>query len=147
MVKKTNLKLSNLLEQGFTLLELLVVLAILGLLGGLVGPKVMDQFARAKPKTARIQMEDLAASLDMYRLDVGRYPTTEEGLIALIEPPADVSNWTGPYLRKKKLPKDPWNYDYHYQSPGAHGEFDIFSYGRDNQEGGEGEDKDLKSWE
>jgi len=134
-------------EQGFTLLELLVVLGIIAMLAGIVGPQVMKHMGGAKSKTARVQVEDMAASLDMYKLDVGRYPTTEQGLVALVEKPADVKRWNGPYLRKKKIPQDPWNVDYHYASPGEHGKFDIYSLGADEKEGGEGEDQDIVSWE
>ncbi len=132
---------------GFTLVELLVVLAILGLLVGLVGPQVMKALGSSKTKTARIQIENLAGTLDIYRLDVGRYPTTSEGLQALVEKPSGVDNWNGPYLKKSKVPEDPWGYPYHYRSPGEHGPFDLWSLGADNREGGEGEDQDILSWE
>ena len=133
-------------SSGFTLIELLVVLAILALLAGVVGPKVMKQLGGAKSKTAKIQLEELASALDMYRLDVGRYPSTGEGLQGLVEKPGNAASWNGPYLRKG-MPKDPWNYEYHYRSPGEHGEYDIFSYGADNSAGGESENKDVNSWE
>ena len=134
-------------EKGFTLIELLVVLAIIGLLAGLVGPQVMKHLGESKSKTARVQIEDLAAALDMYRLDIGRYPTTGQGLDALIEQPAEVNRWNGPYLRKKKIPQDPWNQAYLYTSPGEHGKFDVYTLGLDEKEGGEGEDRDINSWE
>jgi general secretion pathway protein G len=134
-------------NQGFTLIELLVVLAIIGLLAGLVGPQVMKHLGESKTKTARLQIEELASSLDMYRLDVGRYPTTDEGLQALIEQPASARVWNGPYLRKKKVPGDPWNNPYHYAAPGQHGKFDLFSLGADGSDGGEGEDQDILGWE
>lgn len=133
--------------RGFTLIELLVVLVILGLLAGLVGPQVMKYLGESKTKTARLQIEDLSASLDMYRLDVGRYPSTEEGLIALVEQPAGAERWNGPYLRKRQIPKDPWNNDYQYRNPGQHGQFDLFSLGADAREGGDGENQDIGSWE
>ncbi len=133
--------------RGFTLIELLVVLVILGLLAALAGPRVMKYLGGAKTDTAKLQIEELAASLDLYRLEVGRYPTTQEGLKALVEAPAGVAGWNGPYLKKKEVPKDPWGVDFHYESPGQHGQFDIYSYGADNQEGGEGENKDLVSWQ
>jgi general secretion pathway protein G len=133
--------------KGFTLIELLVVLAILGLLVGLVGPRVMSALGSSKTKTAHIQIEQFSGSLDMFRLEAGRYPTTSEGLQALVEKPSDVQNWNGPYLKKAQVPKDPWGYDYQYKSPGDHGAYDIWSLGADNREGGEGENQDVTSWE
>jgi general secretion pathway protein G len=108
---------------------------------------VMKHLGESKTKTARLQINDLSAALDMYKLDVGRYPNSQEGLTALVEQPSDVNGWNGPYLRKKTIPKDPWQYEYRYQSPGEHGAFDIVSLGNDNREGGEGEDQDVVSWE
>ena len=134
-------------QHGFTLIELLVVLAIIGLLAGLVGPQVIKYLGESKSKTAKLQIEELSSALDMYRLDVGRYPNAGEGLAALVEQPASATYWNGPYLRKKKMPTDPWNTPYHYVMPGQHGKFDIFSLGADNAEGGEGEDQDIKSWD
>jgi len=134
-------------EQGFTLLELLVVLGIIALLAGIVGPQVMKHMAASKTKAAKVQVEDLSAALDMYKLDVGRYPTSEQGISALVEKPSNAKRWNGPYLRKVKVPKDPWIQEYRYASPGQHGRFDLYSYGADDKEGGEGEDQDINSWE
>ena len=135
------------LRAGFTLLELLVVLVILGMLAGLVGPRVMKYFSGARSDTTRLQITDLSTALDMYKLEVGRYPTTDEGLEALVQQPAGASHWNGPYLKKKQVPKDPWGQDYHYRFPGEHGEIDLYSLGADNAEGGTGENKDIVSWE
>lgn len=132
---------------GFTLVELLVVLAILGLLAGLVGPQVMKFLGSSKTKTAALQIADLSATLDLYRLEVGRYPSDDEGLKALVENPGDAPNWNGPYLKKSDVPKDPWGNDYLYRFPGEHGTFDIWSLGADGREGGEGENADVVSWE
>ncbi|AEY00183.1 general secretion pathway protein G [Oceanimonas sp. GK1] len=132
---------------GFTLLELLVVLVILGLLASLAGPQVLRQLGGSKTKTAALQIKELGTALDLYRLEVGRHPTTGEGLEALISAPAGARGWNGPYLNKKSVPQDPWGYDYQYRSPGQHGEFDLFSLGADNQEGGSGEAQDVVSWE
>jgi general secretion pathway protein G len=101
----------------------------------------------SKVRAAKVQIEDLSQTLDMYKLDVGSYPTSEQGLNALIENPGDIQRWNGPYLRKAKVPLDPWNNEYRYTSPGEHGKFDVVSMGADGKEGGEGEDKDLNSWE
>lgn len=133
-------------QRGFTLLELLVVLVILGLLAAVAGPQVMKHVGGAKSSTAKLQIDEFGAALDMYKLEVGRYPNSQEGLQALSEAPAGASNWNGPYLKKKTVPKDPWGNDYHFVSPGQHGAFDIYSYGADNREGGEGEDKDVVNW-
>jgi general secretion pathway protein G len=133
--------------RGFTLIELLVVLVILGLLAGLVGPQVINYLGGANTKTAQLQIQDFSTALDVFRLDVGRYPTTAEGLQALVVQPAGVDRWNGPYLRKNVIPKDPWGNDYLYRSPGQHGAFDLYSLGADNAEGGEGENQDIRSWE
>lgn len=133
-------------QSGFTLMELLVVLAILGLLMGLVGPQVLNQLGGAKTDTAALQIKDLEQSLEMYKLDVGRFPTTDQGLDALVRSPAGVVGWNGPYL-KSSVPQDPWRYDYHYKYPGERSELDIYSLGQDGSPGGEGEDADVGNWE
>lgn len=132
---------------GFTLIELLVVLVILGMLAGLVGPRVMKYVGESKVKTARLQIEDLGAAIDLYHLDTGSYPSSEQGLRALIEQPADTNNWNGPYLKKKTVPRDPWGEAYLYQSPGDNGPYDLSSLGSDKTDGGDGEGKDIHSWE
>ena len=130
---------------GFTLLELLVVVAIIGLLAGYVGPKYFGQLGKAEVKAARAQIDALDKALDQYRLDVGRYPTTEQGLSALNAKPAGTSRWAGPYL-KKDVPLDPWGKSYIYKNPGEHGEYDLSSLGRDGRSGGTGEDADVTNW-
>jgi general secretion pathway protein G len=132
---------------GFSLIELLVVLVILGLLAGLVGPRVMKYLGGAKTDSARLQIEDLGASLDLYRLEVGSYPSTDQGLEALVSEPDGARGWNGPYLKKNFVPKDPWGNDYEYRFPGENGEYDLFTYGADGTPGGEGEAADVVSWE
>lgn len=132
-------------RMGFTLLELLVVVAIIGLLAGYVGPRYFGQISKAEVKAARAQMDALGKALDAYRLDVGRYPSSEQGLAALMVRPGGVAKWGGPYL-KKDIPLDPWGQAYRYKSPGEHGEFDLVSLGRDGKPGGSGEDADITSW-
>lgn len=134
---------------GFTLVELLIVMVILGLLSALVGPRLFGHLASSKTKAARTQVELLGAALDMYRLDIGRYPPSDEGLNALWEKPTEAGRaalWHGPYL-KKKVDKDAWGNAYVYLFPGEHGEYDLSSLGADGQPGGEGEDADIHSWE
>ena len=133
--------------KGFTLVELLVVLAILGLLVGLVGPQVLRHLGEAKSDTARLQIEDLGAALDLFYLANGRYPGTSEGLGALLQQPASMPAWDGPYLKKKSVPKDPWSNDYQYRSPGENTPYELFSFGADGSPGGEGENRDILSWE
>ena len=132
--------------RGFTLVELLVVLAVLSLLAGLVGPQVMKYFGTAKSKTARLQIEDIAAGLDLYRLDVGRYPTSEEGLAVLVASPQGSDHWNGPYLRKPVLPADPWGNPFRYRTPGEYDVYDLYSLGADNAEGGDAENEDILGW-
>jgi general secretion pathway protein G len=132
-------------SRGFTLLELLVVMVIIGLLASFVGPKFFAQIGKSEVKTALAQMDALEKALDQYRLDVGRYPGSEQGLVALVERPANLQRWAGPYL-KKGIPADPWGNPYHYKSPGEHGEFDLSSHGKDGQPGGTGEAADLNNW-
>jgi general secretion pathway protein G len=132
---------------GFTLIELLVVLVILGLLAGLMGPNVMKYVGSSKIDVTRAQLEDLAAGLDLFKLDVGRYPDNREGLLVLVKASDDLIGWNGPYLRKKKLPLDPWNNDYVYKSPGLENDFDLFSYGADGEPDGTGENSDISAWE
>lgn len=133
-------------EAGFTLVELLVVLVILVLLASLVGPRVVGYLGTSRVKTAKVQIESLGSAIELYRIDNGRYPTTDEGLKALLQAPPGVDGWKGPYLTKKDVPNDPWNRPYYYRSPGQHGPFDIFSLGADNQVGGTGENEDIASW-
>ena len=130
---------------GFTLLELLVVMVIIGLLAGYVAPRYFTQVGKSEVKVARAQMDALEKALETYRLDTGKYPTTEQGLDALNTAPTGVSNWQGPYL-KKAVPPDPWGNAYHYLQPGVHGDFDLYSYGRDNKPGGQNEDADIVNW-
>ena len=130
-------------QRGFTLLELLVVLAILGVLGALVGPAVMEQLGGAKVKTTNIQIKDIERALDMYKLGVGRYPTTAEGIQSLVTKPGNAVGWTGPYL--KELPKDGWGNNFNYTFPAANGNFEIKSLGADNAPGGEDINADLSN--
>ncbi len=133
--------------RGFTLLELLVVLVILGLLAGVVGPQVLKQVGGSKVKATALQIEEFSTALDLFYLEVGRFPNTDEGLVALIEKPANARFWNGPYLKKKVIRQDPWGNDYQYSSPGENGDFDLYSLGADNQVGGEGNEADIVSWE
>ena len=131
--------------EGFSLIELIVVLVILGLLAGVVGPRVWDKVGQSKSKIARLQIEGFANALGLFRFDVGRYPTSSEGMQALINSPG-TPNWSGPYLEKNTLPKDPWSRDYQYRSPGNQGEYDLWSLGADGAEGGENDNADITSW-
>ena len=133
-------------HSGFTLIELLVVLMILGMLAGLVGPKVLRYLGGAKSDTTGLQIAELSGGLDLYYLEVGSYPSTEEGLVALVDEPTGVVNWQGPYLKKSTVPLDPWGRGYHYQYPGDQSEYDLYSLGRDNAKGGDGEDTDVSNW-
>ncbi|TFG92939.1 MAG: type II secretion system protein GspG [Syntrophobacterales bacterium] len=138
-------------EKGFTLIELMVVIVILGILAGLIVPRIMSRPDEARQAKARIQIESLETTLKLYKLDNGNYPTTEQGLQALVEPPdvgEPAKRWReGGYLEKGKVPKDPWNNDYIYLSPGAKGDYDIISYGADGEPGGDGKDRDITNWD
>ncbi|CAD5370975.1 pseudopilin, cryptic, general secretion pathway [Rubrivivax sp. A210] len=132
-------------QRGFTLLELLVVMVIIGLLAGYVGPKLFAQIGRSEVKIARAQIGSFEKALDQYRIDTGRYPASEQGLVALLARPGDEPRWTGPYLAKA-VPADPWGHDYQYRNPGEHGDVDLWSLGRDGRPGGVGEDADIGNW-
>jgi len=126
-----------------TLVELLVVLVILGLIAGLVGPRVLDQLGGAKSKTAAVQLSDFEQGAELFKLDVGRFPTEQEGLQALVEKPSSAPGWNGPYLKERTLPKDPWGNDYLYKYPDENGDLQVYSLGADGTEGGEGENADV----
>ena len=130
-------------EQGFTLVEMLVVIAIIGLIMGLIGPSVLNYLSESKVKAAKIQMQSFASALDLFNLDAGRYPSTSEGLDALVHRTPGVAAWNGPYLKGGNVPMDPWNHAYIYRAPGEHGAFDIISLGADGQEGGSGVAADI----
>ncbi len=131
---------------GFTLIELMVVMIILGLLAALVVPKMFGKLEKARTNATYAQIELFGTALDSYRLDVGRYPTTSEGLEALISQGSGDGEWNGPYLRKNEIPLDAWSNPYMYESPGKNGDYDLYSYGADKTEGGEGENRDVMSW-
>jgi len=133
-------------EHGFTLVEILVVITIIGLIMALVGPRVLNYLAESKAKTARIQIQSFASALDLFYLDAGRYPTSAEGLGVLVRPAGGIVAWNGPYLKGGNLPNDPWGKPYVYRSPGEHGVYDLVSYGADGQEGGTGTAADITSW-
>jgi len=130
-------------EQGFTLVEMLVVITIIGLIMGLIGPRVLNYLGESKVKAAKIQMQSFASALDLFNLDTGRYPSTSEGLTALVRRTPGVAAWNGPYLRGGNLPNDPWNHPYIYHAPGVHSAYDIMSLGSDGQEGGSGTAADI----
>ena len=132
---------------GFTLIELLIVMVIIGLLAAFIVPKLIGKVDDAKQTAAKAQIELLGTAIDVYKLDTGKYPTQDSGLSALTTKSDAVKNWKGPYLKKEKPPKDPWGVDYIYKYPGEHGDYDIISYGADENEGGAGENKDIVSWE
>jgi general secretion pathway protein G len=133
-------------ERGFTLVEILVVITIIGLIMALVGPRVIGYLGTAKVKAAKIQIESFSSALDLYYLDAGRYPSSSEGLAALAQRPGGAAAWNGPYLKGAAVPNDPWGHPYLYRSPGEHGPYDIVSYGADGQEGGAGTAADIVSW-
>ena len=132
-------------SRGFTLLELVMVLVIIGVILAMVGPGVFNSLGRASSERAKVQIEQIGGALELYKLDTGRYPTTQEGLGALLAAPSGASNWNGPYLKDPKHLKDPWSADFAYRSPGEKGGYDLMSLGADGKEGGEGENKDVRN--
>jgi general secretion pathway protein G len=154
MIPRTHKALTNMTSilpgtrtsRGFTLLELLVVMVILGLLVGYVAPKLFGQVGKAEVKTAKAQIDALGKALDIYRLDTGHYPPGDIGLKALMAKPDNETKWSGPYL-KKEVPLDPWGRPYQYKQPGEHGDYDLLSLGKDGQPGGEGENADIGNWQ
>jgi len=133
-------------QAGYTLVELLVVLAILGLLAAIATPQVIKYLNHARVSTAKTEVENLSSALDLFKFDVGRYPTTQEGLSALVTAPAGVATWNGPYIKKNATLNDPWGHPFYYRSPGQHGDFDIYSYGPDSQENANGGKPAIANW-
>lgn len=145
-IQKTSIIAKKLrMSRGFTLLELLVVMVIIGLLAGYVGPKYFEQIGKSETKTAKAQIDSLGKALDQYRIDTGHYPNTEQGLGALNKLPANETKWSGPYLAKG-VPNDPWDKPYQYKSPGEHGDYDLFTLGKDGQPSGVKESTDVVNW-
>ncbi len=132
---------------GFTLIELLIVMVIIGLLAAFVVPKLIGRVGESKQTAAKAQIELISTAIEIYKLDTGKYPSQDTGLQSLNAKPGDVQNWKGPYMKKEKTPKDPWGVDYIYTYPGAHGDYDLVSYGADGTEGGSDDNKDIVSWE
>ena len=130
-------------QAGFTLVELLVVLVILVLLASIIGPRVIGYLGSSRTKTAHVQIENLVTSLELYHIDLGRYPSDSEGLKALVAAPSGSAGWNGPYVSKSTVPSDPWGRPYRYQYPGKKGTFDLYTFGRDDKEGGADEDQDV----
>ena len=135
------------LISGFTLIELLIVMVIIGLLAAFVVPKLIGRVGESKQTAAKAQIELISTAVEMYKLDTGKYPSQETGLQSLNSKPSDVQSWKGPYMKKDKIPKDPWGTAYVYKYPGTHGDYDLVSYGADGGEGGSGDNKDIASWE
>jgi general secretion pathway protein G len=133
-------------EGGFTLLEMLVVLAIMGLLAAIIAPQVLKYLGSSRSQTAKVQIQNIDAALQLFRLDVGRFPTQEEGLSAMVTAPPTAAGWNGPYLQKSSALNDPWGTPYLYKSPGKHGEIDVYTLGSDKAEGGTGEAADVGNW-
>lgn len=133
-------------DAGFTLLEMLVVLAIMGLLAAIIAPQVLKYLGSSRSQTAKVQVQNVVAALELYRLDVGRYPSQEEGLPAVVAAPATAAGWNGPYLQKSAALNDPWGAPYLYRIPGKHGEIDVYTLGSDKAEGGTGEAADVGNW-
>ena len=138
--------LRGMTSEGFTLLELLVVLVILGLLAAVATPQVMSYLDRGRVQSAGIQIHSLGAALDLYRLDIGRYPSEQEGLQSLVEAPVGAKSWNGPYVKKREMLDDPWGRPYKYRYPGKHGAYDLFTLGADDAAGGESENQDVTTW-
>lgn len=145
MINTSKISCLRIKNQGFTLLELLVVMVIIGLLAGYVGPKYFEQIGKSENKTAKAQIDALGKALDQYRIDTGHYPSSEQGLSALYKNPGNEIKWSGPYL-KKNIPNDPWDKPYLFKSPGEHGDYDLSTLGKDGQLGGEKESEDVVSW-
>jgi general secretion pathway protein G len=142
---RPHFRASRAAARGMTLIEILVVLVLIGVVLGIVGGNFIGRGEKAKADAAKIEMGQIGQALDLYKLETGRYPTTQEGLQALVSAPTGVTNWNGPYWKKSTMPRDPWGNEYRYASPGQAGAFDIVSYGADGREGGEGTNKDISS--
>ena len=143
---KTSYQRTHLIS-GFTLIELLIVMVIIGLLAAFIVPKLIGRVGESKQIAAKAQIELISTAIDVYKLDTGKYPSQDTGLQSLNTKSGDVQNWKGPYMKKEKIPKDPWGAEYIYKNPGSHGDYDLISYGADGSEGGSGDNKDIVSWE